>query len=413
MTTTRWTVLVAAGLLATACAGGAEPAPGGGPTTGPSAAASSGAPSTASPSDPPSSPGAASPSSPSGASPSSPSGAPASTPLVIGHRGAPGYRPEETVASYELAARMGADYVETDLVPTKDGVLVCRHEPDISQTTDVAAHPEFAARRTTRTIDGQTMTGWFTEDFTLAELKTLHAVERLPDVRQHNTIYNWFYPVLTAQEYLDTVSRMSAELHRPVGAYMETKHPTFFLQAGIDVDAKLVDLLNRNNLNTPNTKIFIESFETNLRQLHTQLTVPLIQLIDSTGAPADRVAAGDKRTFADMTTPAGLADIATYAQGIGPDKSLIVPTDPAGNPGPPTSLVTDAHKVGLKLHPYTFRDENQFLPTTLRTDANPNDYGRAVDEDVEFFRLGVDGIFTDNTDTGLLARSIFESQQPR
>jgi glycerophosphoryl diester phosphodiesterase len=408
--TTRWAVLVVAGLLATACAGGAEPAPGGGPAAGSSTAASpSGLPTAPSPAGPP--PAGAPAGSPPGPA-SLPPGTPAGAPLVIGHRGAPGYRPEETVASYELAARMGADYIEADLVPTKDGVLVCRHEPDISQTTDVAAHPEFADRRTTRTIDGQTMTGWFTSDFTLAELKTLHAVERLPDVRQRNTIYNWFYPVLTAQEYLDTVSRMSAELHRPVGAYLETKHPTFFRQAGIDVDAKLVDLLNRNNLNTPNAKIFVESFETNLRQLHTQLTVPLIQLIDSSGAPADRLAAGDKRTFADMTTPAGLADIATYAQGIGPDKSLIVPTDPAGNPGPPTSLVTDAHKVGLKLHPYTFRDENQFLPTTLRTDANPNDYGRAIDEDVEFFRLGVDGIFTDNTDTGVLARSIFESQQP-
>jgi glycerophosphoryl diester phosphodiesterase len=332
------------------------------------------------------------------------------TPLVVGHRGAPGYRPEHTLASYELAARMGADYIEADAVPTKDGVLVNRHEPEIGGTTDVASHPEFASRKTTKTLDGTPTTGWFTEDFTLAELKTLHAVERLPDVRQHNTIYNGLYQVPTLQEYLDLAKRLSGELHRQVGVYIETKHPTFFRAQGIDVDKLLVDTLNQNGLNTPDAKVFVESFETNLKQLHDQLKVPLVQLIDSTGAPADWVAAGDKRTYADMIKPAGLAEVAKYAQAIGPDKTLIIPTDPAGNPGPATTLVTDAHQVGLKLHPYTFRNENQFLPADLRSSANPADYGKAIDEDIRFFKLGVDGIFTDNTDTGLVARAEYLQQ---
>jgi len=332
------------------------------------------------------------------------------TPLIVGHRGAPGYRPEHTLASYELAARMGADYIEADVVPTKDGVLVNRHEPEIGGTTDVASHPEFANRKTTKNLDGTQTTGWFTEDFTLAELKTLKAVERLPDVRQHNTMYNGLYQVPTLQEYLDTAKRLSGELHRQVGVYIETKHPTFFRAQGIDVDKMLVDELNKNNLNTPDAKVFIESFETNLKQLHDQLKVPLVQLIDSTGAPADWVAAGDKRTYADMVKPAGLAEVAKYAQAIGPDKTLIIPTDPAGNPGPATTLVTDAHAVGLKLHPYTFRNENQFLPADLRSSANPVDYGKAIDEDVRFFKLGVDGIFTDNTDTGLVARAEYLAQ---
>jgi len=351
------------------------------------------------------------------AAPDTPADAPVdasgpAVPLVIGHRGAPGYRPEHTLASYELAARMGADYIEADVVPTKDGVLVNRHEPEIGGTTDVASHPEFANRKTSKVVDGTTMTGWFTEDFTLAELKTLHAVERLPAVRQHNTMYNGLYQVPTLQEYLDLAKRMSGELHRQVGVYIETKHPTFFRALGIDVDRMLVDELNRNGLNQPGAKVYVESFETNLKQLHDQLKVPLVQLIDSTGAPADWVATGDKQTYADMVKPAGLAEVAKYAQAIGPDKSLIIPTDPAGNPGPPTTLVADAHHVGLKLHPYTFRDEDQFLPADLRVSPNPDDYGKAIDEDVRFFKLGVDGLFTDNTDTGIVARAEYLAQRP-
>ncbi|MGQ0483187.1 MAG: glycerophosphodiester phosphodiesterase family protein [Pseudonocardia sp.] len=327
-------------------------------------------------------------------------------PLVIGHRGASGYRPEHTLASYELAARMGADFIEPDLVTTRDGELVARHEPEIGGTTDVAAHPEFAERRTTKTIDGRAYTGWFTEDFSAAELRTLRAVERIPDVRQENTLYNGRYPVPTFQEVIDLSRRLSTELGREIGIYPETKHPTYFASIGRPLEPKLVETLNRNGLNRPDARVFVQSFEmANLRALRGQLQVPLVQLIDSEGAPADLVAAGDRRTYADLVTPAGLTDIATYAQGIGPAKSLIVPTYPAGNPGSPTALVTDAHRAGLLVHPFTFRNEGQYLPADLRVTPTPTDYGRAIEEDLRFLRLGVDGLFTDNPDTAVEARA--------
>src|SRR5262245_61276618 len=179
-----------------------------------------------------------------------------SGPIVIGHRGAAGYRPEHTLASYALAARMGADYVEPDLVSTKDGVLVARHEPEISQTTDVASHPEFAGRRTTKTIDGNPVTGWFTDDFTLAELKTLRAKERIPDLRQRNTIYDGRYEIPTFQEVIDLVKRLSREQHRQIGIYPETKHPTYFRSEGLPLEPGLVRTLRRNGLDTPNAKVF-------------------------------------------------------------------------------------------------------------------------------------------------------------
>ncbi|GAA5170177.1 glycerophosphodiester phosphodiesterase [Pseudonocardia eucalypti] len=331
-------------------------------------------------------------------------------PLIIGHRGASGYRPEHTLASYELAARMGADYIEPDLVSTKDGQLVARHEPEIGGTTDVAAHPEFASRKTTKTVDGTAMTGWFTEDFTLAELRTLRATERIPEVRARNTMYNGRFQIPTFQEVIDLRNRLSAELHREIGIYPETKHPTYFRSVGLPVEPGLVDALNRNGLNRPDAKVFVQSFETgNLRELHKELKVPLIQLIDSSGAPADLVAAGDKRTYADLVTPAGLAEIAKYARGIGPAKTYIVPTSADGVAGAPTTLIADAHRAGLLVHPFTFRNENQFLPADLRSSANPTDYGRAIDEDIQYFKLGVDGIFTDNTDTAVEARREFRT----
>ena len=324
-------------------------------------------------------------------------------PLLIAHRGASGYRPEHTLASYELAARMGADYLEADVVPTRDGVLVARHEPEIGGTTDVADFPEFAGRRTTKTIDGATVTGWFTQDFTLAELKTLHAVERLPAVRQHNTLYNGRYQIPTVQEYLDLVSRMSLTLNRRIGVYIETKHPTFFRSQGQDVDALLAELIRRNELDQPDTMIFVESFETNLIQLHQSLPhVPMVQLIDVTGGPADQPDA----SYTDLVTPSGLADIARYAEAIGPDKSLVIGDQPS-------QLVTEAHRAGLRVHPYTFRNENQFLPTELRGSARANDYGRAIDEYSRFFRLGTDGVFTDNPDTALLARAQLHATSTR
>src|SRR4051812_6064253 len=289
-------------------------------------------------------------------------------PIVIGHRGAPAYRPEHTIASYTLAIEMGADYIEPDLCFTKDGKLVARHEPDIGGTTDVADHPEFASRRRTVKIDNTTFTNtWFTFDFTLAELKTLRAKERLPDVRPANTAHNGLYEVPTFQEVIDLAKQHG------VGIYPETKHPTFFeTQIGYRFDGPLLGTLSANGLNHRGAKVFIQSFEVgNLQRLNTKTPLPLVQLIDVSGAPADFVASGDPRTYDDLVTPRGLADIARYADGIGPDKGRIVTGNTAGAAlGQPTTLIRDAHRVGLVLHPFTFRPENNFLAADFRA-GNP------------------------------------------
>jgi len=327
--------------------------------------------------------------------------------IIIGHRGAAGYRPEHTLASYELAARMGADYIEPDLVSTKDHVLVARHEPNITDTTDVADHPEFASRKTTKTIDGVAQTGWFTDDFTLAELKTLRAKERLPLVRQRNTIYDGHYQVPTFQEVIDLSKQLSRELARPIGIYPETKHPTYFRSEGLPLEELLVQTLNRNGLNRRGAKVFVQSFEVNnLKALDKVLKVPLVQLLDS---PNLFPAHGSGKSYGEIATAAGLREVATYADGVGPFKDYIIPRDASNHSLPPTSFVADAHDAGLVVHPYTFRNENQFLPAEDRkgdpVDPNfPNLYGNAFAEDKRFFAAGVDGIFTDNSDTGVAAR---------
>jgi glycerophosphoryl diester phosphodiesterase len=327
-------------------------------------------------------------------------------PLVIGHRGAAGYRPEHTLAGYELAARMGADYIEPDLVSTRDGVLVARHENDISATTDVSAHPEFASRRTTKVIDGVALTGWFTEDFTLAELKTLRAKERIPGIRQRNTIYDGRFEVPTFQEVIDLARRLSRELHRTIGIYPETKHPTYFRSIGLPLEEPLVRALRRNSLDRRGARVFVQSFEVgNLKDLNRTLDVPLVQLLSASGAqPFDFVTSGDPRTYADLATPAGLRDIARYADGVGPSKDYIVPRDADGRSLPPTNFVNDAHGAGLVVHPYTFRNENTFLPLELRSSADPAAYGNAIAEYEQFFVVGVDGVFSDNVDTAIEAR---------
>ncbi|MFB9386560.1 glycerophosphodiester phosphodiesterase [Pseudonocardia petroleophila] len=327
--------------------------------------------------------------------------------VVIGHRGASGYRPEHTLASYELAARMGADFIEPDLVTTADGVLVARHEPEIGGTTDVADHPEFADRRTTKTIDGAEYTGWFTEDFTLAELRTLRATERIPQVRQENTIYDRRFVIPTFNEVLELRERLSRELGREVGVYPETKHPTYFATLGLPLEPALVRALDGAGLNRADAPVFVQSFETtNLRALDADLAVPLVALLEADGIPADLAAAGDTRTYLDLITPDGLADLATFADGIGPDKNLVIPRNPDGTLGTPTPLVAAAHAVGLVVHPYTFRNENQFLPTNLRSPGSDTDYGDVFAEYEAFFAAGVDGVFADNPDTAVTARSL-------
>jgi glycerophosphoryl diester phosphodiesterase len=336
----------------------------------------------------------------------------AKKPLVIGHRGSAGYRPEHTLAAYELGARMGADYIEPDLVSTKDHVLVARHEPNITDTTNVADHPEFATRKTTKTIDGVTQTGWFADDFTLAELKTLRAKERLPAVRQRNTLYDGRYQVPTFQQVINLVKRLSRQLHRRIGIYPETKHPTYFRDEGLPLEGPLVRTLNRNGLNRRGAKVFVQSFEIgNLKALKKVLRVPEVQLLDvPTLRPPDVVKAGGTTTYGDMATAQGLRAIAKYADGVGPSKDYIVPRDASGRSLAPTSFIRDAHRAGLVVHPYTFRNENQFLPAELRrgdrADPNfPNLYGNAFAEYDQFFGLGVDGVFSDNPDTAVAARA--------
>ena len=327
-------------------------------------------------------------------------------PLVIGHRGASGYRPEHTLASYALAARMGADYIEPDLVATKDRVLVARHENEIGGTTDVASRPEFASRRTTKTIDGQPLTGWFTEDFTLAELKTLRARERIPQTRQRNTIYDGRYTIPTLQEVLNLRAKLSRQLGREIGVYPETKHPTYFRSIGKPLEEPLVRALRANRLDKRRSPVFVQSFETgNLKALNRVIDVPLVQLLGAKGSqPFDLAGTSDKRTYADLATPAGLRDIARYANGVGPSKDYIVPRDSASKSQAPTTFVRDAHAPGLLVHPYTFRNENTFLPLELRSSADPNAYGNAIAEYEQFLRLGVDGVFSDNPDTAVEAR---------
>jgi glycerophosphoryl diester phosphodiesterase len=323
-------------------------------------------------------------------------------PLVIAHRGASGYRPEHTLAGYELAARMGADYLEPDLVSTADGVLVARHEPMIGGTTDVAAHPEFADRRTQRVVDGVTVEDWFADDFTLAELRTLRAVERLPALRQGNTVYDGLFTVPTLDEILALRARLCVELGREIGVYPETKNPSYLAGRGLACEPALVAALRAHGLDRPDAPVFIQSFETaNLRALQTQTPVRLIQLMDAAGAPADLVAAGDPRTYADLAHPAELAAIAEYAAGIGPAKELVLGPD-----GVPTGLVDAAHAVGLLVHAYTFRNENAFLPAGLRRAGRDDEHGDVLAEYRAFVDAGVDGLFTDHPDTAVAALSL-------
>ena len=324
-------------------------------------------------------------------------------PLVIGHRGASGHRPEHTLAAYALAARMGADYIEPDLVSTKDHVLVARHENEISGTTNVADHPEFATRRTTKVIDGVSLEGWFTEDFTLAELRTLRAKERIPELRQRNTIYDGRYRVPTFDGIIDLAERLSRELGRVIGLYPETKHPSYFRSIGLPLETPLIEAIAKNKLDKARAEVIVQSFEVhNLELLNRsrRINPTLVQLFGGKSQrPAD-----DPRTYGELATAAGLRGVARYADGVGPPKSYIVPRDAAGNSLAPTSFVDDAHAAGLLVHPYTFRNENAFLPLELRRGSEPAAWGNAIAEYEQFFGLGVDGLFSDYPDTAVEAR---------
>ncbi|WP_405766065.1 glycerophosphodiester phosphodiesterase [Streptomyces sp. NBC_01538] len=331
-------------------------------------------------------------------------------PTIIGHRGASGYRPEHTFGSYQLALDLGADIVEAgDLVPTRDGHLVCRHEPEIGGTTDVADHPEFASRKTTKVLDGVSVTGWFTEDFTLAELKRLRAVERIPANRPHNTLYNGRWEIPTFEEVLCWQDEQTRKRGKQVWIYPETKHPTYFRALGLGLEERVAKLLKKHGKDKKNSPVILQSFEpTSIQRLNRLVGNALVVLLSGANTqPWDFVTTGDPRTVADLIKPAGLKEIASYAQGIGPTLDLVIPKDSTGALTSPTTLVADAHEAGLILHPYTMRNENPFLPANFRKGTDADAYGDVFGAYRTYFATGIDGVFTDNADTGVLARADF------
>ena len=350
-------------------------------------------------------------------------------PLVIGHRGASGYLPEHTQESYKRAIELGADFIEPDLVATKDGVLVARHEPNITGTTDVSTRAEFASRKTKKVVDGVEEEGWFASDFTLAEIKTLRAVQPMADRDQS---HNGKYQIPTLQEVLDLAKTEGAKAGRTVGVYPETKHPTYHVNLGLKLEDRLLSVLAQYGYTTKSSPVIVQSFEvSNLKYLRTKTQIRLVQLVDANDVnpdgsmdltapydkPYDFAVAGDKRTFASLLTPAGLKEVKTYADGIGPWKPYLIPSrqvdaNKDGKPDdlngdgkiddrdrvmmPPTDVVKNAHAEGLMVHPYTFRSEAKRLASDFKGDPKA--------EYKLFYNLGVDGVFSDFPDTAKAAR---------
>jgi glycerophosphoryl diester phosphodiesterase len=354
-------------------------------------------------------------------------------PLVVGHRGAGGYLPEHTLEAYSLAIDQGADVIEPDLVSTKDGILIARHDPNLVFSTDVASHPEFAARKRTVNVDGETQTGWFSTDFTLAEIKTLGGISTDAERPQQ---FNGKYKIVTFEEIITLVKSRSATAGRTIAVYPETKNPSYHRQLGLPLEDKLLALLTQAGWNNRDAPVYVQSFEPgSLKYMRSKgTTVKMVQLIDAddvdlkTGAltyaapydrPYDWFLSGDKRLFSNMVTPAGLAEIKTYADGIGPWKRYIVSVkgklDASGNlidingdgkinetdttTTAPTTLIADAHKAGLFVHPYTFRNEKRRLASNYNGDPKL--------EYKQFYQLGVDAVFSDFPDTALSARADF------
>ena len=353
-------------------------------------------------------------------------------PLVVAHRGASGYLPEETLEAYAKAIDLGADVIEPDLISTKDGILIARHDPNLDTSTDVAKRPEFANRKKTTQVDGETQTGWFASDFTLAEIQTLGGISTDAERPQQ---FNGAYKVVTFQQIIDLAKSRSTP-SRTVAVYPETKNPTYHRNLGLPLEDKLIKLINDAGWNSKTAPIFVQSFEPgSLKEMRGKgLNTRMIQLIDAddydlkTGKltytlpydrPYDWTKSGDARLFSAMVTPAGLAEIKTYADGIGPWKPYIVPMkytlDAAGNPRdmngdgkvnyndassqPATTLIDDAHKAGLFVHAYTFRNEQRRLAFDYNKDPKA--------EYLQFYRLGIDGLFSDFADTALEARKTY------
>jgi len=346
-------------------------------------------------------------------------------PLVIGHRGAHGYLPAHTLEGYALAIELGADFIEPDLVSTKDGHLIARHEPNIVNTTDVASRPEFASRRRTAVIDGAADEGFFASDFTLAEIKRLRAVQ---DFAERPQQFNGKFEIPTLEEIIALAKRKSEEKGRPIGIYPETKHPTYHKSIGLPLEKRLVAILAAADWNRRDAPVFLQSFEPgSLKELRTLSPIRSIQLVDANDvnpdgsldftAPFDRpfdwTASGDPRllarTFGFLVTDEGMREVKTYADGIGPWKRYIVSSVEANLSGPgeasrkllpASNLIERAHKIGLLVHTWTFRNEQRRLVS---------DYaGNPVNEYLQFYRLGIDGLFSDFADTAVAARILFE-----
>ena len=335
-------------------------------------------------------------------------------PTLIGHRGMPSLRPEHTIASYTLSIDNGAHFIEPDLVITKDGVLVSRHENAIAilnadgtvkeATTDIAERSEFASRKATKTIDGTVITGWFTEDLTLAELKTLRARERIPAIRPANVAFNDQFQVPTFQEMIDLAKSKAIEKGRTIGVYPETKHPTYFKSIGLPLEKRLIDMLASNGWNSSTAPVFLQSFEVgSLKEMRAMSSLRSIQLLALSGRPYDFVVAGpsETRSYADLITPAGLREIASYATGIGPSKDMVIPLV-NGNLGTPTALVGNAKASNLRVHIYTLRPESAFLPNNLKkAPVSDNTLrGDSTTEIQTFLQAGIDGFFTDDSAVG-------------
>ena len=350
-------------------------------------------------------------------------------PLVLGHRGASGYLPDHTLEGYKKAIELGADFIEPDLVATKDGVLIARHEPNITGTTDVAQRAEFAARKTKKVVDGVTEEGWFASDFTLAEIKTLRAVQPLAERDQS---HNGKYQIPTLEEVLDLAKSEGTRVGRTIGVYPETKHPTYHVNLGLKLEDRLLAVLAKYGYTSKTSPVIMQSFEvSNLKYLRTKTQIRLVQLVDADDVnangsmslvapydkPYDFAVAGDPRTFASLLTPEGLKEVKTYADGIGPWKPYLIPSKQvdANNDGkaddlngdgkiderdrvmmPATAVVPNAHAAGLFVHAYTFRSEARRLASDFKGDPKA--------EYKLFYNLGVDGVFSDFPDHAKAAR---------
>ena len=352
-------------------------------------------------------------------------------PLVIGHRGAPGYLPDHTLEGYALAIELGADYVEPDLVATQDGHLIARHEPNLIATTNVKDLPQFAGRKRTAVVDGFPEEGFFASDFTLAEIRQLRAVQPLGE---RDPSFNGKFAIPTLDEVIELVKRKSREEGRRIGIYPETKHPTYHQQLGLALEDRLLHVLQRAGWNHRHAPVIIQSFETaNLKYLRSRTSVRLVQLVDANDVnpdgtldftapfhkPYDWVVSGRQGLFSDLLTPQGLAEVRTYADGVEPWKPYLISSkckqtvgnacadangDGAVNDAdrvllPPTSVVANAHRLGLLVHPYTFRNEQRRLASDFK--------GNPVNEYLAFYELGVDGVFSDFADTAFAARAMF------